>query len=221
MKAEDGRLSIFNGFNIMKLSEADKNRIEEAVKKAESTTSGEIVPLIVHAADAYPHADFVGAFIGQAIFLVAGMWIFPDFDYFIAAALLIAGFILGFFFVHFTPSVKRFLIGHKVIETEVYQRAVQAFVEHGLVKTRDHTGILIMVALMEHRVRVLADEGINAKVKADQWDEVVGLVLKGVANKSLADGLVAAIERCGEILTADFPIKADDTNELSNKLIIE
>jgi putative membrane protein len=205
----------------MTLTDADKKRIEEAVQKAESTTSGEIVPLVVHAADAYPHADLVGGIIGQALFLVAGMWIFPDFDYLLSAGLLIAGFIVGFLFVRLTPPVKRYLIGKKVIDTEVYQRALQGFVEHGLMKTRDRTGILIMVSLLEHRVRVLADEGINAKVKQGQWDEVVELVLKGIASKSLADGLVAAIERCGEILTKDFPIKSDDENELSNKLIVE
>ncbi len=205
----------------MTLNDADKKRIEDAVSKAESTTSGEIVPLVVHTSDAYPHAELVGGLIGQALVLIAGMWIFPDFDYFICGGMLIGGFIVGFLLVRFIPFLKRFLIGRKVIDTEVEQRAIQAFVEHGLINTRDRTGILIMVSLLERRVRVLADAGINAKVKPGQWDEVVGLVLHGIKNKSLADGLIAGVMRCGEILKQDFPIKPDDANELSNKVVVE
>ncbi|MCZ7584684.1 MAG: hypothetical protein M5R36_15850, partial [Deltaproteobacteria bacterium] len=72
------------------------------------------------------------------------------------------------------------------------------------------------VSLFERRVEVLADEGINAKVEPGTWDEVVRLILDVIRRGSLADGLVAGIERCGDILAAHVPIRAGDTNELSN-----
>jgi uncharacterized membrane protein len=35
-----------------------------------------------------------------------------------------------------------------------------------------------------------------------------------------AGGIISAVEKMGGILSEHFPIKSDDTNELSNKIII-
>ena len=204
----------------VKFSEQDKARVKEAVQRAESTTSGEIVPLIVHTSDSYPHADLVGAIVGQLLALIAGIWLLP-FDYFYVVMAMLTGFIAGYFITRYTPFIKRAILGKKVVQTEVYQRALQAFFELGLANTRDRTGILIMVSLLERRVQVLCDKGINEKVAEGTWDQVVALVLKGIKQGSLIDGLCLAIERCGELLTTDFPIKSDDTDELDNELIVQ
>ena len=37
----------------------------------------------------------------------------------------------------------------------------------------------------------------------------------------LAGGLVGAIERCGELLTPQFPIAEDDVNELRDHLVVK
>ena len=42
-----------------------EKRVEEAIGRAESMTSGEIVPMVVDQSDAYLHADFIGALIVQ------------------------------------------------------------------------------------------------------------------------------------------------------------
>lgn len=205
----------------MRFSEKDKERIAAAVKSAESKTSGEIVPLVVRAADSYLHADLVGGICGQALAMIAGMWLAPDFGYLHAIGLCVLGFCAGFGLVRVVPGIKRLLVGGKITETEVYQRALQAFFEHGLTRTRDRTGILIMVSLMERRVQILADEGINEKVEPGAWEELVEMVLHGIREGSLTEGLCRAIERCGEILACDFPIKDDDVNELADGLIEE
>lgn len=205
----------------MKISEQDKKQIAEAVRQAESVTSGEIVPLIVQASDRYRHADLAGGIIGQAIALIAGMWLIPGFDYAYAIALMVAGFAVGYLNTRYLPFVKRMLLGKKAISEEVYQRALQAFFELGLANTRDRTGILIMVSLLEHRVQVIADKGINEKVPEGTWEQVVQDVLQGIKRGSLIEGFEKAIKHCGEILSKDFPIKHDDTNELDNELVVE
>jgi len=205
----------------MKLTDQEKERITEAVKRAESETSGEIVPVIVASSDAYPHADLTGGLVGLILFFAVGLVTLPWFLPIPVSALITSGFLAGFFITRFTPGLKRFVIGEKVAQTEVHQRALQAFFEHGLTGTRDRTGILILVTMLERRVQVLADEGINKKVEPGTWDEVVRLVLSGIKAGSLADGLAAGVERCGEILKKDFPIKPDDTNELPNEVIVE
>lgn len=205
----------------MKFTEADKNKIAQAVKEAEAATSGEIVPLIVKCSDNYPHADQAGGIIGLVLALIGCIWFLPYFDYTWLVAALTGGFVLGYLAVRFIPPLKRAVLGGKVVQIEVYQRALQAFFEQGLTGTRDRTGVLIMVSLMERRVQVLADEGINKVVPKGTWDRVVGLVLDGIGKNSLIDGLCEAIKLCGEILAKDFPIRSDDRNELADDLIVE
>ena len=94
-----------------------------------------------------------------------------------------------------------------------------AFTEHGLHYTRDHTGILILVSLLEHRVEVLADRGINEKVPPGTWNEVVDIIVAGLKSRHAGDAFCKAVERCGEILATHFPRQADDRDELPNKLI--
>ena len=76
----------------------------------------------------------------------------------------------------------------------------------------------LLVSLLEHRVQVLADSGINARVKPGTWDQVVEIVLAGIRQGDLCQGLCDAVDRCGEILAQEFPIQPDDVNELPDRL---
>ncbi len=44
------------------LSDSDKERIRNAVKEVEKTTSGEIVPMIASTSYTYPASNFIGGF---------------------------------------------------------------------------------------------------------------------------------------------------------------
>src|SRR4029453_11080056 len=107
------------------------------------------------------------------------------------------------------------------IAEAVHSLALASFTQHGLHYTRDHTGILIVVSLLEHRVEVLADRGINAKVEAGTWQEIVTILTDGLKSKQAADAYCSAIKRCGEILAAHFPRQPDEKDELPNRLVTE
>ncbi len=198
----------------VRMTPVDRERIERAVAAAESRTSGEIVPVIVDASDDYPHADLVAGLVGQFAAIAVAALIHWDAGWPGTVALITAGFLVGLVIGRVFPRLRAVLAGRRVIDTEVHQRALQAFVENGVARTRERTGILIFVSLFERRVEVIADEGIHARVPHGTWDEVVALVLAGVRDGSLADGLARAITRCGDLLAREFPRRADDTNEL-------
>lgn len=195
-----------------------EKRVEEAIGRAESVTSGEIVPMVVDQSDAYLHVDFIGALIVQFAAFLAAIWLLPTFDYLSILAVQVLGLVVGFLaFRHLAP-LKRICLSPKIAEEEVFEKALRAFREMELSRTAERTGILILVSLLEHRVQVLADSGINARVKSGTWDEVVEIVLAGIKRGDLCQGLCDAIERCGEILAHDFPVQPDDVNELSDRL---
>jgi len=67
---------------------------------------------------------------------------------------------------------------------------------------------------------VLGDKGIHAEVGDAHWARARDLLLDGAAQGRLCNGLVAAVEECGRVLAEHFPPRADDTNELPDRLVI-
>ena len=199
-------------------TEQEKERIRQAVVDAESKSAGEIVPMIVTSAARYTEIELLGLIAG----LFAGMviewfwsdpWGSPYFQLWPVFGAL-TGFLLGRI-----PDLKRLLAPSRRITEAVHTLGLASFTEQGLHYTKDHTGILILVSLLEHRVEVLADRGINLKVAQGTWDEVVHIITAGIKSGQACDAFCKAIERCGAILATHFPRQANDKDELPNQLI--
>jgi putative membrane protein len=204
---------------VKKIFTPDKEkRVVEAIGRAEGKTSGEIVPMVVDQSDPYLHVDFIGALVVQFAAFLGAIWLLPAYDYLLVLGLQVLGLATGFFLFRHVGPLKRLCLSPKVAEEEVFERALRAFREMELSRTAERTGILILVSLLEHRVQVLADSGINARVKPGTWDEVLEIVLAGIRRGDLCQGLCDAIDRCGEILSQEFPIQPDDVNELPDRL---
>jgi putative membrane protein len=196
----------------------EQERIRQAVIAAESKTSGEIVPMLVTSSARYTEVELLGLIAG----LFAGMlaeffWGDPwGSHYFNLWPVL--GALVGFLICR-VSTVKRLLSSQQRIADAVHVLALASFTEQGLHYTKDHTGILLFVSLLEHRVEMLADRGINEKVEPGTWDEVVAMIKTGLRSGAACDSFCNAIERCGAILATHFPRQPDDKDELSNRLI--
>jgi putative membrane protein len=199
----------------------EQSRIEQGVTEAEKKTAGEIVPIIVSSSGTYAEVELVGTSCGLAVGTLAA-FLFHDPWAYLHSQLLwpLGGAVLGFLLTRI-PGVKRRLIATNRIADAVQARSLAAFTAHGLHYTKAHTGILIFVSLLEHRVIVLADRGINEKVDVGTWDEIVQMLTAGLKSGNACEAFCRAIERCGAILARHFPRSADDVNELSNKLVKE
>lgn len=201
-------------------SAEEKERIRQAVDGAEQRTAGEIVPMIVGASGRYAEVELSGAMVGLLIGTAAAFfWS----EWTITHAQLawpIVGAGLGFILCYI-PAIKRRLIPEYRIAEAVHIRGLAAFTAHGLHYTRAHTGILILASLLEHKVVVLADRGINDKVQPGTWDDVVQILTSGLKSKNGCVAFCAAIECCGDILAKHFPRQADDRDELADKLVTE
>jgi len=75
--------------------------------------------------------------------------------------------------------------------------------------------------LEERQFYILADSGINEKVEQTVWDSVRNNMQNEFRKGNYLTGILSAIEQVGNILSEHFPIKSDDTNELSNKVVID
>lgn len=199
-------------------TQAEQERIRQAVIAAESKSAGEIVPMIVTSSARYTEIELLGVISGLFLGMIAeGIWSDPWGSPFlnlwpVVGALI--GFLLGRI-----PAMKRLFTPTVRSAQAVHTTCLAAFTEQGLHYTRGHTGILILVSLLERRVQVLADRGINEKVTPGTWDEVTHILTAGLKSGRACDAFCTAIERCGAILATHFPRQADDTDELSNRLV--
>lgn len=204
-----------------KLSEEDTKRIEAAVKTAEARSSGEIVPVIAPASSDYLWVPLVWGLGMTGIATVlefawsarlhAWLTIYETvLGQLIAMAL---GLVLGSL-----PAVKRLTIPRRWRHERVKRSAYARFVTSGCVETRDRTGILIYLSLLEHEVQIIADKGINEKVGAAFWQKEADQIARGVQEGKAGEALVTVITEMADNLAKHFPRRSDDKNELPDKL---
>jgi len=207
-----------------RLTAADRDRIEDAARRAEERTSGEIVPYLVAACDDYDDACWkAGALGAMLLALVAGVvhqlgGFWAGWGVAWVSLPTLVGAAAGYVTARQVAPLRRWLVPADVLELRVRRRAMTAFVEDEVFATRDRTGILLFVALFEHRVVVLGDAGINRAVDPGEWHEIVETLVGEIRARRLVDGLVEAIEACGELLVRHrVDIRPDDVDELSNE----
>jgi uncharacterized membrane protein len=98
--------------------------------------------------------------------------------------------------------------------------ALKEFVKLKMHKTIDRTGVLFFILFNEHKFEIIADEGINNKISSEQWDEISQIIKDQFTKENYLEGLLFGIERIGEVLVKEFPVKFDDKNELSDDVVI-
>ncbi len=106
------------------------------------------------------------------------------------------------------------------LKKSIKEIAEEEFFRLGINNTRDKTGILIFLMLTDRQFHILADKGINEKVSDSTWDELKNQIQKFFLAGKFANGLIWGVEEVGKILALHFPIKPDDTNEISNRVML-
>ncbi len=206
-------------------SAEDLRLVEEAVREAESRTSGEIVPYAVERSDAYPEATWSAATLGALLGVLAAaavqglveIWGVPLAAWIAAPTALGAGG--GALLCGALPALRRALVPAVTLGDRVAARAERAFLEHEVFATRERTGILVFLSLFERRVVVRADRGIAAKVAQAEWDAVVQGIVAGIREGKPGEALARGIRACGEILERrGVERRADDRDELPDGL---
>jgi len=102
------------------------------------------------------------------------------------------------------------------IEEDVLDHAAFIFEELAMHRTEARNGILIYVCVVDRKVAVIGDKGINEAVPEGFWDDVVGVMKLHFVAGQRAQGLVEAVHMVAAKLQAFFPLQHDDRNELSN-----
>ena len=111
--------------------------------------------------------------------------------------LLQFGMTVATWFVSGVPSLLRSLIPQHRSQGAAERAAELAFLEHSVFATRGRTGVLIMLSELEHKVVILGDEGIHARVQTSGWHEHVAHLGSRIRAGKSGEGLCEVINRLG------------------------
>jgi putative membrane protein len=205
-------------------SENDLRNISDAVKQAESKTSGEIIPYVVETSDEYEESIWRGGFVAAMLAFIpfailygfTDVWL-PSSLTAIAVPFLAGGAVMGILWL--APPLRVLLTDKKTLRRRVVQRATEAFLAEEVFRTRDRSGILIFLSLMEHEVVVMGDAGITAKVEQSRWDEIAKVIVDGMKAGKPTQAITEAILKSGALLLSHgLTRRADDADELADRL---
>lgn len=218
----------------IKLNKENLEEIKKAVKEAESKTSGEIATAFTRESDNYAIFELIFACMcGFLYFTVLMFFTKPVesliknmlWDYSLDHLLIFYGFstflVTAIFYLlanfHF---IDRLIIPRSVMRRKVNERAVRHFMESGVYNTKERTGILIFISVLERRVELLADRGISEKIPLEKWQGIVDHITAGIKANKLTEHLTGSIRECGSLLAEHFPIQPGDVNELKDNIAI-
>lgn len=221
---------------MLKLSAEDHARVSAAIAMAEAKSDGEIIAIAADQSDSYHDVGLHYAVL--VLFLVLAF--FAAWPHQLEAwwtrlmgwtaepsqrelLTLLFGFaLLKFLVVLFLMKwmpLRLLLTPGSTKTRRVRRRAVMLFKTGGERRTIGRTGILIYLSMGEHRAEIIGDEAITAVTTPETWGEAMAALITDVKAGRPGDGIVAAVERIGDVLAEHFPKTSTDTNEIPDKLI--
>ncbi len=206
-------------------SKEELKRIEEAVKEAEASSDGEIVPVFARQSSFYEMALWRGGF-GLAVIVSLILLIINEMTdlllfvppYLWVIMVFFSG-ITGAALVMQIASLKRLVVGKNILRARVEDQAQNMFYQHNVSFTEQRTGILLYISFFEKMAVVLPDIGIAEVVDEDAWSKLIHNLTTQLKQGNAIEGITGAIKECGLLVENSHIQEAkDDGNELSDEV---
>jgi putative membrane protein len=212
------------GDMIAEISSADRRKVTLAIKKAEESTSGEIVVIAARQSDDYIHVPLhIAAALALAVPLLlpffAGFFPWasvPLFWVFVVQLLvfIVVALVLG------TAPLRYAITPRRLMRKYAHRYAAAEFLAVNMHGTGGRTGVLIFVSLLERHCEIIADTAIDAKVAQQDWQAIIDSMLPLLRRGETAEALILAVSCCGELLAKHFPPGVPNPNELPDHFIV-
>jgi uncharacterized membrane protein len=102
----------------------------------------------------------------------------------------------------------------------VRERAQRVFALQRVWDTEHNIGVLIYALIAEHRVEIVADRGVLARVTQAELDAVCATVVAGFRDGDPVRGVVTAIEALTALLEPHLPHEPGSRDELGGAPIV-
>ena len=100
------------------------------------------------------------------------------------------------------------------------ERAIELFSQLRMWDTQDNSGLLIYLLLADRAVEIVADRGINAKVRPQEWSRICHEMESAFKKSNFATGVVGGVQAVTHHLVTHFPADGRSGNELPDKTVV-
>ncbi|NOK20421.1 TPM domain-containing protein [Corallococcus carmarthensis] len=196
------------------LEDAARTQAAEAIAAIESQTAAEVVVSVRRASSDYAHTNaWLGAGIAYVNLMVL-LFIPQEVHLFAFPPVVLLSFFGGALLGRALPPLRRALTSRKLQEASVRTAARAAFTELGVSHTSRRTGILVFVSLLERRVEVVTDYGVDPSLMGPEWQDALTQLSAALAASTSPEPFFQALRRIQAPLARVLPRLEDDVNEL-------
>ena len=96
-------------------------------------------------------------------------------------------------------------------------RARELFALRGVWNTEENNGVLIYVLLADRAVEIIADRGIDQRVRPEEWQAICRAMQAAFAERRFEEGAVAGVRSVSDLIARDFPANGEERNELPDR----
>jgi len=100
------------------------------------------------------------------------------------------------------------------------ERALDIFSHLRIWDTAHNNGVLIYLLLADHKVEIVADRGIDAKVGNAGWQKIIKAMETDFGTGDFAGGVITGIRQVSQQLAAHFPKHSKGANELPDAPVV-
>jgi putative membrane protein len=194
---------------------AMKKRVADAIAAIEARTSAEVMLAMRPSSGTYRHSDYlVGSLCSLTSVLV---FLFHPremrIDYFAIEVVVV--WLLGALLSSRLSALRRLFTSKKLMLDNVERSARSAFVELGVSRTRDRTGVLVYVSAFERRVVLVPDIALEPAL-GKKLPALTRTLQETLDRSWDAAAFGERLEAMGPELARAFPRRSDDEDELPN-----
>jgi putative membrane protein len=201
----------------MELTREDHEAVAAAIQAAETRTSGQIVCVLAHSSSDYAYVPVLWASVLALLapwpLIYFTQWSVQRIYLTQLVIFIVVGFVLSLMPLRFA------LVPRAVLRARAHRAALEQFVVRRVAHTKNRGGVLVFVSLAERYARIIADDGIAQKVHSSEWQAAIDALTGHMRAGRIAQGFIAAIERCGAVLAAHAPPDGSP-NELPDRLYV-
>jgi putative membrane protein len=208
------------------LSRSEADAIEARTRSLEARTGVQVATAVVGRCDAHAEVPWkafaLGAALAALAVVVADAWQ-PDWDAGLAArwhalAILGGGAALALLTVFVRPCARMLLDAH-LAHARSRRYAEAMFLRRGIDNTRERRALLLLVGVLERRVEIVADRGLEGLGEA-QWKGVIAHMAGDLAAGHYARALLSGLDRLEAVLLAHGQQGAwEDRNDVADRPI--
>lgn len=199
------------------ISEELLERLEARVAEVERGTCAELVVVLARRSGEYRDLALFPGAAAAALALLLVMYLPVDVpEPLVLPLVFLAGLVGILAGRRWSRQVGRLATGARRTE-RARARAKEAFVDEAVSATRDRTGLLLFVSLLEGHVEVIPDHGLDARIPRGEWNRLTADAVARHGVQRWEAVLDELLDGAGSLLAREFPATGDNPDEIPNR----